>query len=41
MRRRAAQLRNAGFGYLIAEWPSEGKGRLEEFVENVLPELLG
>jgi len=41
VRRRAAQLRNAGFGYLIAEWPSEGKGRLEEFVENVLPELLG
>ena len=40
VRRRAAQLRNAGFGYLIAEWPSEGKGRLEEFVENVLPELL-
>ena len=41
VRRRAAQLRNAGFGYLIAEWPSEGKGRLEEFVENVLPELTG
>ena len=41
VRRRAAQLRNAGFGYLIAEWPSEGKGRLEEFVEKVLPELTG
>ena len=39
VRRRAAQLREAGFGYVIAEWPSEGKGRLDEFVENVMPEL--
>ncbi|TME51037.1 MAG: TIGR03560 family F420-dependent LLM class oxidoreductase [Chloroflexi bacterium] len=39
VRRRAAQLRAAGFGYLIAEWPSEGKGRLEEFVDKVMPEL--
>src|ERR1700737_1136052 len=39
VRRRAAQLRSAGFAYLIAEWPSEGKGRLEEFVEKVMPEL--
>jgi len=41
VRRRAAQLRAAGFGYLIAEWPSEGKGRLEEFVDKVMPELSG
>ena len=40
VRRRAAQLQNAGFGYLIAEWPSEGKGRLDEFVEKVMPELV-
>ena len=39
VRRRAAQLRAAGFGYLIADWPSEGKGRLDEFVEKVMPEL--
>jgi F420-dependent oxidoreductase-like protein len=39
VRRRATQLREAGFGYVIAEWPSEGKGRLEEFVEKVMPEL--
>jgi F420-dependent oxidoreductase-like protein len=39
VRRRAAQLREAGFGYLIAEWPSEGKRRLEAFVEKVMPEL--
>jgi len=40
VRRRADQLRNAGFGYLIAEWPSEGKGRLGEFVERVMPGLV-
>jgi len=39
VRRRAAQLREGGFGYLIADWPSEGKGRLDAFVEKVLPEL--
>jgi F420-dependent oxidoreductase-like protein len=39
VRRRASQLRAAGFGYLIAEWPSEGKGRLDEFVDKVMPEL--
>lgn len=39
VRRRANSLREAGFGYLIAEWPSEGKGRLDEFVATILPEL--
>jgi F420-dependent oxidoreductase-like protein len=39
MRRRAANLRAAGFSYLIAEWPSEGKGRITEFVEKVMPEF--
>ena len=39
VRRRANDLREAGFGYLIAEWPSEGRQRLEAFVEKVLPEL--
>jgi F420-dependent oxidoreductase-like protein len=39
VRRRAAQLRAAGFGYLIAEWPSEGKARLDDFVDKVMPEL--
>jgi F420-dependent oxidoreductase-like protein len=41
VRRRAAQLRTAGFGYLIAEWPSEGQRRLDEFVEKLMPELVG
>ena len=41
VRRRATQLRQAGFGYLIAEWPSEGKRRLDEFVEKVMPALVG
>lgn len=41
VRRRAAQLREAGFGYLIAEWPTEGRDRLDEFVEKVMPEIAG
>lgn len=28
-----------GIGYLVIEWPSEGEGRLREFLENVLPTL--
>jgi F420-dependent oxidoreductase-like protein len=39
VRQRAEALREAGFGYLLVEWPSEGKPRLEEFVQNVMPEL--
>jgi F420-dependent oxidoreductase-like protein len=39
VRRRAGQLRDAGFGYLIAEWPSEGQGRLDEFIDKVMPGL--
>ena len=26
-----------GIGYLVIEWPSEGRGRVEEFIESVLP----
>jgi F420-dependent oxidoreductase-like protein len=40
VRRRAAKLRDAGFAYLVAEWPSEGRGRLEDFAQNVMPELV-
>jgi F420-dependent oxidoreductase-like protein len=28
-----------GIGYLMIEWPSEGRARLEEFLEQVLPTL--
>lgn len=28
-----------GIGYLVIEWPTEGQGRLEEFLERVLPAL--
>lgn len=37
VRRTAEQYRDAGFGYLVCGWPSEGQGRVEEFVERVLP----
>ena len=40
VRRRAENLAQAGFGYLVAEWPSEGRGRLEEFVEKVMPQIV-
>jgi F420-dependent oxidoreductase-like protein len=39
VRQRAEALRKAGFSYLLVEWPSEGKQRLAEFVEKVMPEL--
>jgi hypothetical protein len=28
-----------GIGYLVIDWPSEGRGRLEEFLEQLLPAL--
>lgn len=39
VRERAEALARIGFSYLVVSWPSEGWGRLEEFVERVLPEL--
>lgn len=41
VRRRAEDLRAAGFSILIAGWPSEGWARIEEFAAKVLPELRG
>ena len=29
----------AGVGYLVVSWPSEGRGRLEEFIADVMPGL--
>jgi F420-dependent oxidoreductase-like protein len=37
----ALALREAGFTYLVASWPTEGRRRVEEFAERVLPELVG
>jgi alkanesulfonate monooxygenase SsuD/methylene tetrahydromethanopterin reductase-like flavin-dependent oxidoreductase (luciferase family) len=39
VRRRADDLRQAGFSILIADWPSEGQARVEEFVAAVMPQL--
>jgi alkanesulfonate monooxygenase SsuD/methylene tetrahydromethanopterin reductase-like flavin-dependent oxidoreductase (luciferase family) len=30
-----------GISYLVVGWPTEGRGRLEEFVEALLPGLRG
>jgi F420-dependent oxidoreductase-like protein len=40
VRRSAEQWAAAGFSYLVCGWPSEGQGRIEEFVSQVLPTLL-
>lgn len=37
----ASSLRDAGIGYVIASWPAEGKARVEEFWNEVVPELTG
>lgn len=36
---RARKLRELGFTYLEVSWPSEGRARLEEFVDELMPEL--
>ena len=35
----AAALAEAGFSYVVVSWPSEGRKRLEEFVEKVMPDI--
>jgi F420-dependent oxidoreductase-like protein len=39
VRRVASQWNDEGFSYLVCGWPSEGQGRVEEFVSQVLPQL--
>ena len=39
VRRQIDDLRQAGFSILIADWPSEGQARVDQFVDQVLPEL--
>ena len=39
IKREAEALSAAGFGYLIAEWPTEGWGKMEEFAAKVMPEI--
>ena len=41
VRSTALRLADAGFTYLVASWPAEGRRRLEEFVDRLLPELAG
>ena len=39
VKRRYGWLADAGIGYLVVDWPSEGRGRLEEFIDQVMPTL--
>jgi F420-dependent oxidoreductase-like protein len=32
-------MRRGGIGYLVVDWPTEGRGRFEEFVNDVMPSL--
>ena len=41
VRRNLEALRQIGFTGVVVSWPSEGKGRLEEFVDRVMPEFAG
>jgi F420-dependent oxidoreductase-like protein len=40
VQRTAEQWRDAGFDYLVCGWPTEGQGRVEEFVQRVLPQFV-
>jgi F420-dependent oxidoreductase-like protein len=39
VQRHVDRLQDVGMEYLIVSWPSEGRGRLEEFVEKVMPRI--
>jgi F420-dependent oxidoreductase-like protein len=41
VRRAVHEWREAGWDYLVASWPGEGRAKVEEFVEQVMPELTG
>ena len=40
VRRQGEELRRIGFDHLIASWPEDGQGRVEEFVDKIMPELV-
>ncbi len=40
VRATALAVREAGFTYVVASWPEQGRARVEEFAERLLPELL-
>jgi F420-dependent oxidoreductase-like protein len=40
VRSTALAVQEAGFTYLVASWPEQGRARVEEFADRILPELL-
>jgi alkanesulfonate monooxygenase SsuD/methylene tetrahydromethanopterin reductase-like flavin-dependent oxidoreductase (luciferase family) len=38
-RRAAESWRDAGWSYLVCGWPTEGRGRVEEFASRVVPDF--
>jgi F420-dependent oxidoreductase-like protein len=41
VRQRVEGLAELGFAYAVVSWPSEGLRRLEEFIDKVMPDLVG
>ncbi len=41
VRRDAEGLARWGVSYLVVSWPSEGRRHLDDFIENVMPDLGG
>ena len=41
VRRTIEQFRNIGVGYLVCGWPSEGRERVAEFAQKVMPDFAG
>jgi hypothetical protein len=39
VKREYAWMVAGGIGYFVVSWPGEGRGRVEEFVEQVMPGL--
>lgn len=40
VRTRIDEVADAGWSYLTVSWPSEGRGRLEEFIDQVMPDYI-
>ncbi len=38
-RKHAAKWRDAGYGYLVCGWPETGRGQIEEFASELMPEF--
>jgi len=40
-RKHAIKWRDTGYGYLVCGWPAAGRSQVEQFAQEVMPELAG